>query len=46
MLNENQDITAMERLERIVKKLREYPGVTGPPVSAPSRMGIVGITQE
>jgi hypothetical protein len=31
MLNEFQEITQMERIEGIVKILREYPGVTVPP---------------
>jgi hypothetical protein len=36
MLNENQENTSTELLERIIQKLRENPGVTGPSVNSSS----------
>ncbi len=40
MLNKNQDTIQIERFERIVEKLREYPGVTVPSDVPPSRTSV------
>jgi hypothetical protein len=40
MLNQNQETIQIEYFERIVEKLREYPGVTVPSIIPPSRTSV------